>query len=263
MLRLLLRSILGSGSIAHADLLSTHAVNKIGEKLKRCFLMNTNSVNGNCAGSQELARSLLPQWLLPLFFFFCIKAKIRTYYLSRGLLSWSGIVRGFCRVLTLKEATNYRASSSSTALLTQWHHNLGQRQWQRPLPQTNAQTQPRASVWPLCQSLANAMNYPEIQVGCTQPGPAAAGTKAQASERVEVPLSLSRCEPKGEQLCWTPRRYPTSRAAQEAQTVARCCCREVQARESWQAWGFRRGACTPPDLGTRDFFIGLLQSQSL
>lgn len=40
----------------------------------------------------------------------------------------------------------------------------------------------RASLWPPCQSLANSMNYTEIQVGCTQPGPAASGTKAQASE---------------------------------------------------------------------------------
>lgn len=253
MLCLLLKSILGSGSTAHADLLSIHAVGNIGENLKRCFLINTNWVNRNCAVAKSWQDPYYHSGCFCFFFFFWIKAKICTYYLSRGLLSWSGTVRAFCRVLTLKEAMNYGAGSSSTAFLTQWHRNLGQRQWQRPLTKTNARTQPRASVWPLCQSLANSMNYPEIQVGCAQPGPAASGTKAQASERGEVPLSLSRCEPKGKQLCWTPCRYPTSRTAREAQTLPAVAAGRFQARESWQAWGFRRGACTPPDLGTRDF----------
>ena len=153
------------------------------------FSINANSVNGNCPGSKELARSLLQQWLLLLF---CIKAKIRMYYLSRGLLSWSGIVRTFCRVLTLKEATNYRVSSSCTAFLTSMAHNSEQRKSNaKDNDRASYQNQcwnptrySRASIWPLCQSLANSMNYPEMQVGCTLPGSAASGTKAQASERV-------------------------------------------------------------------------------
>lgn len=69
------------------------------------------------------------------------------YYLSRGLLSWSSIVRALCRLLTLNEAMDYSFQflyciSHINGTITWRKGKVTQKTKTEPLTKTNAQTQP-------------------------------------------------------------------------------------------------------------------------
>jgi len=94
------------------------------------------------------------------------------------------------------------------------------------------------------------MNYPEIQVGCAQPGPAASGTKARVRKHMEVPLTLSRCEPKGKQLCWT---VPQLLCTSDTNGCPLLLEGNTRQRDLARLGLWKRRACAPPDPGTWDF----------